>query len=81
MYKPKKKPSSLNLGKLTTKVLRLLRADKFPASSFGQEESPDEISYSNSYQVSETEIRNACLNAEYLKAQALLERQKHPQFY
>ncbi len=82
MHKPKiREKSGLNLGELVRKALRLLRAEGFQASLTGQEETPHQISNLNSYQASEMEIRKALVRAEYLKALALTERQKHPLIY
>jgi len=73
----------INLGSsnLITKALRLLRVDKFPVSSAGEEEYSNENSFIINYHVSQTEVRNALLSTEYSKARALLERQRRPQLY
>jgi len=81
MSKLKNVPSILDSDRLITKALRLLRVDKFPVSSAGLEDYPNENSYVSNYQVPQTEIRNAWLSAEYSKARALLERQRNLQLY
>jgi len=82
MHKPKiREKIGLNLGELVTKALRLLRAEGFQAFPTEQDEASHQISNLNSYQASEMEIRKALVRAEYLKALALMERQKHPSIY
>ncbi|TET20041.1 hypothetical protein E3J74_04330 [Candidatus Bathyarchaeota archaeon] len=67
----------LGLGKMKRIVLRLLRADaKFPLSSIEQEKSAHAVAPVNVYHDSQREIRNALLNAECKKAEALMEWQK-----
>jgi len=69
--------SGLGLGKLARKVLRLLRADaKSPLSSIEQENFAHTVAPVNVYHDSQREIRNALLNAECKKAEALMEWQK-----
>lgn len=63
------------LGKLTGKVLRLLRAGmKFPASIIDQERNAPQIA--TPVGIYQGEIRSALLNAECRKAEALMEWQK-----
>lgn len=69
--------SRLGLGKLSRKVLRLLRADmELPVSSIGQEEFAHEATSANAFHYSQREIRNAFLAAERKKAEAQMEWQK-----
>ena len=69
--------NGLGLGKLTRKVLRLLRADaKFPMSSDEQEKSTHVAVPANIYHNSHREIENTLLNAEWEKAQVLTELQR-----
>lgn len=71
--------SGLGLGKMKSKVLRLLRADaKFPLSLVEQEKSAHAVAPANIYHNSHKEIRNALLNAEWKKAQALMGLQRRP---
>jgi len=66
--------SRLGLGKLTRKMLRLLRADvESPASSISQEKSAHVAASGIIYHDSQREIRSALLNAERKKAEALME--------
>ena len=66
-----------SLGKLKTKVLRLLRADsEFQVQLTDQERivsvpTPVDVSYDH------REIENVLLSAEYEKAGALMELQRH----
>ena len=64
--------SRLGLSKLTERVLRLLRVDgEFPSSSITQEaEAVD------TYYISHREIRNTLLNAELIKAEALMDQRR-----
>lgn len=67
----------IGLGKMKRIVLRLLRADaKSPLSSIEQENFAHTVAPVNVYHDSQREIRNALLNAECKKAEALMEWQK-----
>lgn len=78
MQKPKVKlKSGPRLSRLVGKVLRLLRADVEPQAQLPDQErivsipTPIGVSYDH------REIENALLNAEYEKAGALMELQRH----
>jgi len=75
--------SGLRLGKLTRKVLRLLRADsKSPMYSIKQENAcMHTVAPVNVYHDSQREIRNALMNAELKKAEALMEWQKRARIH
>ena len=83
----RKLKSRLGLGKLTRKVLRLLKADvKFPVSSIGQKKIAHEATIVDKYHVPQREIKIALLNAEGKRAhacmmQVLMERQRRLQLY
>jgi hypothetical protein len=69
--------SGLGLGKIISKIFRLLRADaKFSLSSVEQEEPVHAVAPANIYHNSHREIRNTLLNAEFEKAQAIMELQR-----
>lgn len=78
----RKVKSRLGLGKLTRKVLRLLKADvKFPVSSIGQEKIAHEATLADIYHVPQREIRSALLNAERKKAEVIMEQERRPRLY
>ena len=69
--------SRLGLGRLTRKMLRLLKADvESPASSISQEKSAHEAVPGIIYHDSQREIRSALINAERQKGRALMDCQK-----
>lgn len=71
--------SKLGLSKLSRKMLRLPRANaEFPVSSAGKEKFAHLVA-PIIYHESQNEIRSALLNAECMKAEALIsmERQKN----
>jgi len=71
--------SRLSLHKLTGKVLRLLRADvKSPVSSTGQEKLVHVAAPVIIYNHSQRETRNALLEAEQAKANAIMELRRKP---
>ena len=78
----RKLKSRLGPGKLTRKVLRLLKADvKFPVSSIGEEKIGHEATLADTYHVPQREIRSALLNAERKKAEVIMEQQRRPRLY
>ena len=75
MQKQEVKPKSeLDLGKLTKKVFRFWRADiSLPSSSTDQEATSVNICDNSQRE----EIASALVNAEFRKAQALMEHRRH----
>ena len=83
MRKPNEKfESRLSPRKLIGKVLRLLGASTtLQTPVIGHDRIVHEASPLDTHYTSLKEYRNALLNAESRKAEALMELQKHPRLY